>query len=584
MKIRIAENIRNKKSADKLSRKAFTRQFFRGNRLAFSVAVGSALFVGALNLMASWLIQQLIDTISGVEGARSLSTLTLLTGGLILLVVVFGMLEYVSKPRFMRKAVQQYKEYAFEGLMKKNINAFHDETTAGYISALSNDINSIEENYLEKQFGLISSSVMFLGAFVMMLMYSPLLTLVVVFLIIFPIAASLLVGNRLETAELKVSDKNGGFMATLKESVSGFSVIKSFKAEGAILELFRQSNRELENAKCRKRKISIIIATIGGVAGIMAQLGVFIAGAYLAMTGSGVTPGVVLVFVNLMNYILGPISVLPEVLSSRKASLALIDKLCEALNVNVRDEKNSIAGQLRKGIEMNNLSFAYKDGEEVLQDINLKFEAGKSYAIVGASGSGKSTILNLLLAAYEDYSGSITYDGHELRGISSESLYDIISVVQQNVVIFNASIRDNITMFKAVPKEAVDKVIELSGLAAFIAEHGEDYLCGENGNALSGGERQRISIARSLLRKSSVLLVDEATAALDKQTAYQVSNSILDIGDLTRIVVTHSLDEVLLRRYDGIIVMKSGKVVEEGNYEELMERKKYFYSLYTISQ
>lgn len=567
-----------------LSRKTLIQQFYKGNRIAFGIAVCSAFFVGVLNLMVSWLIQQLVDTISGESATMDFPVLALITGGLFLSIVFFGMLNYISKPRFMRKAIQQYKEYAFQHLMNRSINTFQKEITATYISALSNDVNSIEVNYLEKQFQLICSLVMFVGAFVMMVLYSPLLTLIVILLLIIPVIASLLVGNRMEGAELSVSKRNETFTNTIKESISGFTVIKSFKAEKAVLDLFRKSNQKVEAAKCKKRKVGIIVETISSLAGMLAQLGVFVAGVYLAMSGKNMTPGIVMAFVNLMNFILQPIAVLPEILANRKASLALMDKLCNSLKEEVDDTKQHISNTLKQSITIENLSFAYKEKEEVLHNINLKFEAGKSYALVGTSGSGKSTILNLLLAAYDNYTGSICYDEAELRNVSNDSLYDMVSVVQQNVVIFNASVWDNITMFREVPKEEVDKAIEMAGLLPFMKEHGEDYLCGENGNALSGGEKQRISIARSLLRKSSVLLVDEATAALDKQTAYQVSNSILDIEGLTRIVITHALDKALLERYDNIIVLKAGEVVEKGSYAELMERKDYFYSLYTIAQ
>jgi ABC-type multidrug transport system fused ATPase/permease subunit len=139
-------------------------------------------------------------------------------------------------------------------------------------------------------------------------------------------------------------------------------------------------------------------------------------------------------------------------------------------------------------------------------------------------------------------------------------------------------------MFSDFPKEEVDRAIELSGLSRLITGRGENYLCGENGNGLSGGEKQRISIARCLLKKSQVLLVDEATAALDAQTAFQVSNAILDMNELTCIVVTHALDENLLKRYDHILTLKNGSIAETGTFEELMDKKGYFYSLFTVSQ
>ncbi len=566
-----------------MTSKELRKQFYKGNKLAFGMTIFTVLMVAVLSLSTSWLIQQLMDTISGVEGALGLTTLALLTVGLLLSAVVFGMVEYAFRPKFMKKAMQQYKEYAFEALLKKNINTFNGEAAASYISALSNDVTSIEANYLEKQFGLITSLVMFIGAFVMMLFYSPFLTLIVVLLLILPILASAMVGNKMEAAELAVSKKNETLTDTIKEIIGGFSVVKSFKAEKAVLQFFLRSNAAVEDAKCKKSKIAIIIGTISSTAGITAQMGVFIAGAYLAIAEKGVTPGVVMAFVNLMNYLLQPIAALPEIFASRKAAIALMDKLCGLLNKNVTKEKDEVIENLERGITVENLSFGYKE-EEVIKEMDLCLEAGKSYALVGASGCGKSTLLNLFLSAYDSYDGKIYYDNHELRNISSEALYDVVSVIQQNVVIFNATLRDNITMFRDIPREEVDRVIDAAGLRSFVEEHGEDYLCGENGTLLSGGERQRISIARSLLRKVSVLLVDEATAALDKQTAYQVSNAILDIEDVMKVVITHSLEENLLARFDEIIVLKSGEVAEKGTFEELMEKKEYFYSLYTVAQ
>ena len=139
-------------------------------------------------------------------------------------------------------------------------------------------------------------------------------------------------------------------------------------------------------------------------------------------------------------------------------------------------------------------------------------------------------------------------------------------------------------MFRDFPEEQIDEAIRLSGLSALIGEKGADYLCGENGSGLSGGEKQRISIARSLLKKSQVLLVDEATAALDAETAYHVSDAILNLKGVTGIVVTHSLEEGLLKQYDGIITLKNGSIVESGTFDELIAERGYFYSLFTVSQ
>lgn len=329
--------------------------------------------------------------------------------------------------------------------------------------------------------------------------------------------------------------------------------------------------------------MQILISALGSVAGVVAQLGVFLVGAYLALSGKGVTAGTTMVFVQLMNYVLSPIQTIPTCLAERKAAKALVQKAADLLGANVRENPDTDGEPLRDSICLKDLSFSYEPEKPVLKNINCTFSLGKKYAIVGASGSGKSTLLNLLMAAYPDYDGSITFDEKELREIGSRHLYRTVSVVQQNVFIFNATIRDNITMFSSFPQEAVDSAIRLSGLSALMEAKGEDYLCGENGCNLSGGEKQRISIARSLLKKSQVLLVDEATAALDAQTAFQISSAILDM-EQTAIVITHTLEEKLLRRCDRILTLKNGSITESGTFQELMDKKGYFYSLFTVSQ
>ena len=165
-----------------------------------------------------------------------------------------------------------------------------------------------------------------------------------------------------------------------------------------------------------------------------------------------------------------------------------------------------------------------------------------------------------------------------------DSLYDLISLIGQNVFLFDDTVRRNITMFRDFQAEQVQAAVNRSGLETFISERGEDYRCGENGGGLSGGERQRVSIARALLRGTPVLLLDEATAALDNQTAFAVTDSILHLDGLTRLVVTHRLEAGLLEQYDRIFVLKDGALREQGGFEELMEKKGYFYSLYTVAQ
>lgn len=529
----------------------FTLQFWKGNRITFFFAITAYILQVFVNLMISWLLQQFIDISSGINTGFTLLELTALSLAMIFMLVFCAVLIYFTKPKFISKAMRQYKDFAFSELMKKGISAFSKENTSVYISAFSNDAASIEQNYLLNIFNLVMDSLLFVGAFAMMLWYSPSLTFAAVLLAFLPIAASLAAGNKIAEAEKEVSAKNESFVSTLKDSLAGFSVIKSFKAEAAAIELFAKTDRTVEETKCRRKKLGTVLQMLGTGAGLISQFGIFIVCAYFAVSGKdGITPGVVMIFMQLMGLVTEPIGTVPEMLANRKSAAALIDKLANAINSNIRDEGKDVPAVLNDGIELKNLSFSYDGKEKILENVNFKFESGKSYAIVGASGSGKSTLLNLISGGNSGYSGTITYDGTELCDISSTSLYDIISIIQQKVFVFNSSIRDNITMFRGFADNEIEKAASLSGLSELIAEKGKDFLCGENGSGLSGGECQRISIARSLIRKTPVLLVDEATAALDKETSFRIFGTLLSLDKLTRIIVTHDLDENLLKKYD----------------------------------
>ena len=458
--------------------KQLIRQFYRGNIPAFVLAVAAALAAGSLNIILSWIIQQLIDAASGIPGAHSLAELAKISGGLVALCVALSLLKYAAQPRFIARAMRQYKDFAFHKLMEKSIASFRGESIAAYLSALSNDASSIEADYLTQQLALITKAVTFAGALALMLWYSPLLTAIAVGVTALPFAASVLTGGRVQSAERRVSDRSCDFTAALSDCLAGFPVVKTFRAEREIFRLFSQSNRALEREKFGRQRVRILVGMIGSVTGVFAQLGVFLIGAYLALTGRALTAGAVVLFVNLMNFLIEPVAELP----------GLIGKLADAL-----EQDDAPAGSVRlervdHGIRLENVSFSYDGEKEILHGLSAEFEAGRAYAVVGASGSG-----------------------------------------------------------------------------------------------LSGGEKQRISIARSLLKKSSVLLADEATAALDAETAHQVTSDLLDLSGVTRIIVTHTLSEALLRRCDGILVLKNGRIDETGRFDELMEKKGYFYALYTVT-
>lgn len=565
-----------------LDRTLYTRAMFRGNRLCFVIATALICLGSFWNLIVSYLLGHILDIMTTGNLAQLAHT-TLFCLGLSAVIFLSQLALYRAKTRFIHRGLAQYKDLAFSHLSQKSIRAFSQENTGRYLSALTNDTNSIEENYLNQSFLMVSQVLLFFGSLGMMLWYSWKLALAAILLSLIPIAVTLATGGKLAAREKKVSEENESYVSMLKDLLSGFSVIKSFKAEDQVRSRFAQANAWLEHIKARRRWLYFLISAMSTCLSFLVQFGIFLFGAYLAIRGE-ITPGTVLIMVNLCGLLLSPIQTVPQYWASRKAALALMDKLAELTAQNQQESGVSIPATLSQAITLDHVSFGYEPDKPILQDLTAQFQAGKTYAIVGGSGSGKSTLLHLLMGASGAYTGSIAVDGVELREVDAHSLYDLMSLMGQDVFLFDDTIRNNLTMFRSFPEEEVADAVKRSGLSQLIQNRGEDYRCGENGVNLSGGEGQRISIARCLLRRTPVLLLDEATAALDNATAAAVTQSILDLTGTTRIVVTHRLEPQLMVQYDEILVLRDGRIQEQGSFSDLMERKGYFYSLFTLAQ
>ena len=559
----------------------YFRAFYENNRLHFAAGMAFTVLSLGVSFFVSWVLGAVMDTITTGDLGR-LKTILLFTVGVTALNILLDTGYYGGRALFIHQALGQYKALAFRKLSEKSISAFSQENTGRYLSTLTNDVTTIETDYLENSFDLLMQVLLFLGALAMMCWYSPVMTLLSILLSVPPILLSVLTGDPMAKRAKAVSDKNEGFMAQVKDLLNGFAVIKSFKAEKEVGKLFDSANRAVEDTKRRRRFFEGAVSSLSGSFSLIFQFGIFLVGAYLAIRGD-ITSGTVIVFVNLSGYLVQSIGSIPRYWANRKAAAALVEKLAEVTDEHAGRSGDPVPPELNEAITLENVTFGYEPEKPVLQDLSMTLEAGKKYALVGASGSGKSTLLNLLMGAYDGYAGSIAIDGKELREVDTDSLYDVMSLIGQNVFLFDDTLYQNITMFRDFPEDKLELAVHRSGLDGLIEQKGESYRCGENGIGLSGGERQRVSIARCLLRETPVLLLDEATAALDNQTAFSVTDAILHLDGLTRVVVTHRLEAVLLEQYDGIFVLRSGRVCEAGRFQDLMERKEYFYSLYTVA-
>lgn len=562
--------------------KNYVKLFFKENKLVAFLSMIVFISLSMIYTAISWILQIIFDYMAG-KGAFSLTTILLLVVSFMLAISLIFALKRSSYPRFLEKAMNQYKESVIKKLLQKSYSDFSLANSGTYLSVLTNDCERIQEKYLKKIFDFVQDVLMLVSSLALMIYYSPLLTVIALIISVLPMACSILTANGIATREEQVSKSNESYTALTKDVLNGVSVIKSFKAEQEVINRYQNQSMELEHTKNLREKTMTTVSALGTISSLGTQLGVMLVGAWMVNAHVGViTAGMVLAFTNLMNGVLQPIASLPQMLGEMKGAKKLISKMADYMS-NAKEDSGEIIDDSIKSVVLSDVSYSYDADHKVLKNVNLTLQAGKSYAIVGPSGAGKSSLINLLMGYYKDYEGSVKLNNHELSNVSKSSLYDKTTLMQQSVFMFDASILDNITLFKPFPNAEVNRVIHLAGLDDLIAAKGKDYQCGENGSHLSGGEKQRIAIARSLLKKSEILLVDEATSALDNETSANVTQSILDLQGILRLVVTHRLDANSLKQYDEILVMKSGELIERGSFEELMNQKAYFYSLYTVS-
>ncbi|MPM91006.1 Lipid A export ATP-binding/permease protein MsbA [bioreactor metagenome] len=302
------------------------------------------------------------------------------------------------------------------------------------------------------------------------------------------------------------------------------------------------------------------------------------------MYKQNISVGTAIIIIQLSTHIVGPVKTSISLINQIKSVSLIANKIESILETSNYNNESVSLESFDESIKIKNLSFSYTEERKALENINLTLEKDKKYAIVGESGCGKSTLIKLLMRYYNDYDGEIIIDNKDIKSIYSSNLYKNISMIQQNVFMFDDTIKENIRLFSNHTDEKVLDTCKRAGIINLIERlpNGIDSLVGENGNKLSGGEKQRIAIARSLINDTKILILDESTSALDNETAYNLENSLLSLEELTLIVVTHKLIKSILLKYDEIIVMKEGKVIEKGSFESLINLKGYFYSLYYI--
>jgi len=472
--------------------------------------------------------------------------------------VPLGILVAMANNFYKRKANVSLKKYYVTKVFGKNIAEFQKENNAKYLSAMTNDFDTLENNLIVGIHSVCSGVVSFLVGIWILSTVDVRMILMAFIIIVINLIISMVTTKPTKKAYKERSDMFDGYTSYIKEILSAFHIVKNYNLQDRVTESYNRKSDEIQHKGFLiERMLTFIYSTQhlfinGSLYGVICGIG------YLAVIGK-VTPGGLLLVVEGIQRMMWPLFNISENLPKLFTSGDLIRKLEKTLeNTDTYVETVDLV-EFKQEIEFKNVEFSYDDEEQlILSDINLKIRKNGKYLIVGPSGGGKSTLLKLFRKYFNPSSGKIFIDGHELKDVKREQYFKLVANIEQQVFIFEDTIKNNITLYKEYTDQEITAALEASGLTDFVKQlpEGLNSIIYDNGKNISGGERSRIVIARALLNKASILFMDEAFASLDMERAREIEKTILGLKDITVINVSHVIFKDTRELYDRVITVK----------------------------
>jgi len=503
---------------------------------------------------------------------------------LIISISLFSIIAFVLKSivfhQYLSRSLLLVKNRIFKNILARHVVEFNERNIGEYNSNLVNNINELKYRLFIPSYNLVYSIVLILASSIYLLTIDYRVLLLVMVIVAFNIRLSLSFGNKIERKNQNYIQSSNIFSSKINNFLLGFEVLKSFNIDDKIKNDFQIINEDVEK---NRLDVEVIKNFVDGIVSFSSSFTIFtpwMVGAYLYYTNK-ISIGEIMAISQLTNLIASPLRGLLQNYNEAKTGIGIVKEIEKLSTVKPAKERLQTLDSLEKAIELKNFSFSYGT-ELALDDISYSFNKNKKYAIVGSSGSGKTTLMKLILQYYDNYEGNLFFDNKEAKELKIEDINDIVSVIHQNVYLFNDTIRNNIILDESYSDKELLDAIKLSGINDFInsLENGLDTIINENSNNISGGQKQRIAIARSVIKNNNVIIVDEGTSSLDNNSSFYIENALLNKADVTLISITHKLNSKLLEQYDEILVLNHGRLVEVGSFKELLELKEYFYNLY----
>lgn len=550
------------------------------------------------------MLSPIIDTLVKGDGMRIFIRYLIIMG---MLVIVISLSEYLGNlfmAKLAQRTIHKIREDMFSHMEKLPISYFDRNSHGDLMSTFTNDVDMLNQAFEQGISQIIVSVITVVGTFIMMLFISPILTIIVVIMLAVMLAFTNYVGKKstryFRTQQAALADMNG----YIEEMMSGQKVVKVFNYEKRAINTFDKKNEELRKASSSAATYGVMLLPIMGNLSYVLYALISMGGAFLVMINK-LSIGNIASYLQYTRTISRPITQVSNQLNTLFAALAGAERIFKVLDEKVEIDEGDVIlvrredgtaywkvpnknGEyeevpLRGDIAFENVDFGYLPGQRVLKNISLYAKPGQKIAFVGSTGAGKTTITNLINRFYEISDGKVLYDGIDIRRINKQDLRSTMSIVLQDVHLFEGTIADNIRYGRLdATDEEVKEAAKLANAHYFIKNlpQGYDTMLTEDGHNLSQGERQLLSIARAAVADPTILILDEATSSVDTRTEKLISEGMDKLMEgRTTFVIAHRLSTV--RDSNAIMVLEQGEIIERGDHENLMKQKGRYYNLNT---
>jgi ATP-binding cassette subfamily B multidrug efflux pump len=537
-----------------------------------------------LSLAGPYLMGVAIDTYIMVRDREGLLGISLLLAGTYVVSAAASMAAGWIASGISQRSLMQMRKELFDHMQTLSLSYFDRNPAGDLMSRLTNDIDAISSALTQNVTSLISNGITIVGVLALMLVLNVRLTLAS--LIVFPLMTvfTAVVGKKTRESFMGLQVNLGAMNSVMQETVSGQRVVIAFNQQGAVTAKFSEANRRVKEMGIKAMTYAMLVPPMMGIlsnANIAIVAGL---GGWMALNGLA-TVGTIAAFIAYSRRFADPLRQIANLYNNIMSALAGSERIFEVLDTEpeIVDAEDAVGFEDFEGaVEFSDVDFGYVEGVPVLRHVSLRAEPGQTIALVGPTGAGKTTVVNLLTRFYDIQGGSISIDGVDVRHIRKDDLRRQLGIVLQDVFLFSGSVMDNIRYGRLdATEEEVIAAARLANADGFIRRLPKGYRTelSERGGNLSQGQRQLLSIARAILADPAILVLDEATSSVDTRTERQIQEALLNLmKGRTSFVIAHRLSTI--RNADMVLVINQGEIIERGTHDELLAARGFYYHLY----